>query len=243
MNDKFVKMSFASWEQITNHFLARIKQLVSDMLRECVQKSVANRGRTELLAQVLNTIRHFCDVVCRKDFERVLHTLDCNMGKADSYVSTKELMKNAADELRGRRESQRATEYFDTAEANGSKAIPLDKRVEQAKNRDWMQKTLGEDEYADAAKAMKFTLFYYDLCSSRVHDSIAMLLHGGFLPTIQRDIQETLLTSLNVDDVEYCARLLAGDPTLEEKRVSLFAEKEKLTQALNELEALPTMMH
>lgn len=82
-------------------------------------------------------------------------------------------------------------------------------------------------------------LAYYDVAATQLCDTVARELEFGLLHAYEQRVHRRLLEDLRTGDATHCARLLAADPRRERERVELLAEKEKLTQALAELNTLP----
>lgn len=70
-------------------------------------------------------------------------------------------------------------------------------------------------------------------------DNVARELEYGLLHAYEERVHRHLLEELRTGDAAHCAWLLAADPNRQREREGLIAEKEKLTQALAELNSLP----
>jgi len=241
VTEYFIKVAIRPWKEHTGAALRRISQLVQDMLQKCIAATIERRGPTALLTKTIAIVDTLCNMAFESEEQYINRFFECDIAKPVTYVSLSSKFEEVAAELEAKRTLERVNEHFETlATTNPNKDLVPEKRQEKAKNADWVRTTLGPDEYRAEATAMASPLAFYDHAANRLLDTVAVHIHNGFLTTIENELYDTLTLQIDTTDVQVCESLLEEDPEREARRITLLAEKQKLEQALAELQGLPT---
>ena len=237
----FMCQSVQSWSALTEDLLDKVKDLLARMLVKTISDALASRTSTQLFGKTTEVIDEFFQGILAEEAMHINHIVACEKYKPIGYSGMKQRTGEMKFNLNRARLMERITEYYDTQEANGAKVLKIEDRKKKLKDEEWVTNTIGADEYSVEVNAMASPLAYYDIASARMLDVVASLLEFGVLHAIESGLQGALMVGLRVTDAEYCAQLLAEDPEREALRIRLLAEKEKLVQALKELEGLPRL--
>lgn len=241
VTERLILDSTSMWPALTTDLLDNIQSLVGKMLAKCVADTLGARGCTQLFTETGRIIDAFCKNVFEDETRFINHLVAGETHRPTSYGDAlKQSTQRMKTELAAARLKERLDEHFDTLEVEHNAKVTLpEKRMEKAKDSDFVAKHLGPDKYAREVAAMGMPFAYYDLASSRMVDTVASFLERGVVYTVETKLQARLHMDLRARDDAHCAELLAEDPEREIQRQRLIAEKARLEEALKELEGLP----
>ncbi|KAF2718418.1 P-loop containing nucleoside triphosphate hydrolase protein [Polychaeton citri CBS 116435] len=223
--------------KMINALLAGVKKLGSSMIRNAIDRALDSRHDTKMYSEASKCVQMFWDRLALKQQTDVQHLLQCEMRKAVTYQVGQRAREH--DELLAQRQLQRVNEYFDGLDLKGQRVPASEGRIAKLQDVKWVKEHLGNDDFAQEIFAMSLVLDYYNVATGRILDTVAVLLDNGLLQHLHRETLGKLLEGLRAHDNDSCAELLADDPQREQERLRLMCEKEKLLQALQELQSLP----
>jgi hypothetical protein len=240
VTDKLILSALKSWTDAVDLLLNNAANEVLSTVHSVVDSQLSNRTSTQLYAKSREILAGFVAHHMAQARDRITWLCCCEQEKPITYSKFAVTEKQRQRDLDLARRMQRVNEYFETREAATHTKIstPREKRVEKAKDADWVMKELGDDEWADEVKNAASIFAYYDTASTCFVDTVAKCLEFGIMAPLRDHVGHALLTNLHVEDAAVCTELLAEDPERERQRTRLLAEQAKLMEAIAELQGL-----
>lgn len=232
--------TLADWPRLIATGLDDVERAVFNMLEQALQESITRTRRgTQFDTAVGQTSHKLAQHLFTKQREIIYYAVECELYSRTTNSGSGWTMavQKAKLALESHRRKVRVTEYFDQLSAKTGKTFKPEDRNKRFNDIEWINTNLGADEYANEVKELAKPVAYHNIAVVRISDIISSFLKRGVLHALETDLYDHLLHHLKAHDADHCAWLLAQDPKRELERRGLLAEKEKLQQAMEKLEA------
>ncbi|KAK4999759.1 hypothetical protein LTR66_001254 [Elasticomyces elasticus] len=241
---------WASASGPVHQFLSVTARIFRSLFETVLGHELAARRSTLLFREIDRILNEFLSGKMNEQRNVAQRALALEMTRPFTmmdHVITREI-ENEASALRTNRLKTRASEYFDTQEAETGKILSepeRKKRMQAMANnpKDQLNTEIGQDEYVREIEVISKVLGYYNLASMRLRDHVIQCLELDLFEACRTKLKDILLEGLNVNaGDERCATLLAEDPGTEARRLALVAERDKLLEAQRELADMSRMV-
>lgn len=241
VTDILIKQALTGWETVLKEFLKQIDDLVKQMISSVADHQLQRYERTALYQSAHEVLQNFLTKLLTHECREVNAILAREMHKPITLAPIASYRDVTGPAVRKQRLEQRGREYFDDMEALGGKPVNEPERKKRLADEHFVQTVLGPDLHEFAVNALVDPIAYYQVAMSRFADTVALHLEHDLLHRINTDLKQVLIAELRAADPEVCAGLLTEDPEREREREKLLCEKEKLLQAMGELNELPSL--
>jgi isopentenyldiphosphate isomerase len=249
--------TMCGWKSVVDHVVKRIESSFLDMLTDSLEESLSARRSTMLFAKASSIARALLQELMKELRVFINGLMDRELYRPITYSALLAEKKDVWEtELKALRLKQRAKEYYEEEELTTFKYPSEEAFKKKLADVGWAQSTLGKqlhlpslllqannsagkDKYEREVKELAMPFAYYEIASTQLLDNIARDVEFHLLHAYELRVHRKLCEELRTADLAYCTELLAEDPQRERERYALLAEKEKLMQALTELNSLP----